>query len=200
MKKSFVPVTIAILTLSLLGTCQASEDHLTFPITASLKNGSATYEEVLDWSKQKIQKEAEKDHTADEINTALQEFPAKTEEQCDQMKLLFIKNSPQCGAVNCDALMFKQTSASTYQYLSDVNFAAVRLFCFPEKNAAHYYLVTNLEESNSASNLQLDEIVNDKLQLKGTRHLDYTSDSDNKLADSLWEKQVDESGLLKIFK
>lgn len=171
--------------------------------TPALQNGSANYQETLDWAKQRIIEEAKKDYSAEEIQSKLQGFPLINEEKCGAMDLIFISNSPQCGNVNCPFLVFRknpQASITTYRYIDEIWFAGMRLYCFPHDKDFKYYLVTSYHDSAAVSFLELNEIKQDHIQKIKNREVNYTQKDMNTKMDLLWDKKLDEQALLNFFK
>lgn len=166
-------------------------------VPANLKNGHASYQDVLSWSKDKIIKQAKADSTDDEIKTQLNDFPVEIKDKCNDINLLFIKNTPQCGTINCSYLVFSSTSPTTYRYISEINFAAQQSFCYSNKNS---YLVTSEQETNASGILNLYQLNNQTLIRKNSIDIDYSNPKQNKMADSVWDKSLSEQSLLNIFK
>lgn len=195
MKKYFF---ISLLFFSL--ACFADSPTLIQPTTA-LINGTATYADVLVWSKQRILQENSKESSKIQLLKQLHSFPLTTDAHCGKVKLLFIQNSPQCGNVNCPFLMFKETqsdhSKKTYKYIDEVKFGAMRLYCFPNNK---YYLVTSLQHTNAESFLTVDEFKNDKLTPIGTHQIDYSNKDVSHNMDLLWDMKLTEKQLLNLVK
>lgn len=166
-------------------------------IPASLKNGNASYQQVLNWSKEKFIQEAKGDYNGEEIQNRLKDFPVTVKDSCGTLKLLFIKNTPQCGNVNCKYLVFSEVHSS-YRYLSEMSFASERLFCYPASN--NFYLVTSEHETNASSLFALYDIVQNTLVRKAEKEIDYTQKAQAGFADGLWDKKISESSLLRGFK
>lgn len=166
--------------------------HATLPQTAF------SYGAMLAWAKQSILASAKKDHSPAEINDALKKYPVILEEQCGDLSLSFIQNTPACGTVNCDYLVFRKDKKQLYYYVGHVMFSAKRLFCYP--NSHHYYLVREQRESNAASLFSLDLLTNGKIAHQMNKEIDYTDQKQSQFADGLWEKPVDEKTLLSGFK
>ncbi len=119
----------------------------------------------------------------------------ETRTECNDLKLLFIQNTDQCGNINCPYLAFKQVGEE-YVSLGDIGFAAVKLICYPNKQ----YLVTSWHESNAASEIQLYQMQNDTLQNKNKRNLDLANKTDNAINELIWSNNIKEMMLLEIFK
>ncbi len=181
-------LTSFILSLLAIPSCYANA-----PV--ALTNGTANYKQTLMWSKEKIIQEAKPDSTDQEIRDALGHFPIVQNDQCGNLKLIFIQNTPQCGAINCKYLVFSVSTSSNYRYLNEIDFSAKRLFCYPESN----YFVTSEHETNATSLLTLYQVKND-MKKKAELEVDYTDAIQAKFADGLWDKGFSEAELLKGFK
>lgn len=182
-----------LLALSLLFTVTCHAEAL-----PGLNDGKASYQEVLTWSKDRIIKQAKEDSTDEEIKEQLEDFPVEMKDTCNGINFLFIKNTPQCGTINCRYLVFSSTNATNYRYISDINFASQQLFCYPEKKKI--YLVTSEQETNATGILNLYQFNNQTLTPKISIEVDYSNPVQNKMADSVWNKSLSEQQLLTIFK
>ena len=167
-------------------------------LTQAYAQASVSHEQMLQWSKEKIIQEAKRDSTQTEIDDALKDFPVTVEDQCGTVKLIFIKNTPQCGNVNCKYLTFKIIEPAHYQYLAEVDFAAERMLCYA--NNTHTYLVTSLEETNASSMLYLDKIADNKLVRISKLRIDLTQPEQKEFSENIWDAKMSESALLKGFK
>jgi hypothetical protein len=195
MKKILI-FALCLLSLSIL-CCYAD-------VPISLKNGTANYQEILNWSKEKIRWEAKNDFTDKEIQKYLSGFPVLLHDKCDSLEFLFITNTPQCGVINCKQFVFSVAHASsqqpTYRYIGEIIFSAERLFCYKGPKQSHDYLVTSEHETNATDLLNLYQVVNNKLLHRAKIEIDHEKVRENDLFESLWGKEVKESDLLKDFK
>lgn len=195
MKKLIVVVAFILYSVSSLGDKLAP--------TPQLKSGTAPYQSVIDWSKERIISEGQADYSSQELQTKLEGFPLITEENCGDLHLIFIQNTPQCGNINCPFLTFSKITNSdktvTYRFIDEVWFAGARLYCFPHDMDYKYYLVTSYHESNEVSFLELNEIKQNNLQKLKTREINYSQKDMNQKMDALWARHLDEKSLLNFF-
>jgi hypothetical protein len=157
-----------------------------------------SYDKMLQWSKEQIIHDAKNDLSQEQIDDALKDFPVIVSDECDVAKLAFLKNTPQCGNVNCKYLAFRVTSPPHYQYLTEIEFAAEHLFCY--RKDSHGYLVTSQHDTNASNIVYLDKIVGNKLVRVGKRKIDLSDDHQKEFYDSLWDKKIGEQELIKSFK
>lgn len=194
--KNFAILALYLLSLSVI-RCYAE-------IPKSLVNGTANYQEVLQWSKEKIIQEAKSEFTNQEIQSSLDHFPVLINNHCDNLTILFIENTPQCGTINCKHLVFTATTSPTkqlkYRYINEISFSANKLFCYGDNNRHNYYLVTSEHETNATGLINLYQFVKNKFVHKAQIKVDYTKVKKSEFADSIWENNIKESDLLKGFK